>query len=388
MKFKLLLAYISEFIRDGYYLAVFLLLPFIQKDIHLNLFQVGTFQTVVNLFVIIIALPTVTLLIKYGEIKLLFVSLLLYALGFLGFYFSHSYINLLLVFSIMGIGFAFYTPTSSHIRSTWFDKNTRGRDLGNLMAIGDIGKVLFSIFIGILAVVIGWRVSSFYIGVATGILFILLYFVYIKNEKKERNSIKSSEEKIEQFSYFHFLKQKKIFYALLCGNLDEGVNTPFYAFLPFLLLSKGVSITFIGEFTAIYYVGNIISRLIFGRLVDKIGDAKILIYLEISMAIFTFLITFLNSIFLICLCALILGIITEGTDPATSSMLAQALENIKNPHKVSGIRSIGNGLSRAIFPFILGLIATKAGIIYGFYVLAFMSLLPIIPAYIFLKEQN
>ena len=105
------------------------------------------------------------------------------------------------------------------------------------------------------------------------------------------------------------------------------------------------------------------------------------------MAFFTFLLANLHSLVLISILALVLGAITEGTDPATASMVAESLEQIKHPQKVAGIRAITNAVARAIFPVLIGSVATTFGIVSGFYALALLSLLPIIPTLLFLQEK-
>ncbi len=384
MKTKILLAYIFEFFRDGFYVGIFLLLPFIVKDIHLNLLQAGSLQSAINILYLLLAIPIVTLLFRYGEIRILLISILLYALGFIGFFYVNSYISLLLIFLIFGVSFSFYSIISNHIRATWFDKETRGKDLGNLMAVGDVGKVIFSSLTAFFAVLIGWRYISLTIGIIAAITFfifsILLRKTYLPKTDEIDNKFKPK--------YSYFLKQKLFVFALLAGSLDEGINTPLYAFLPFLLLHKGVSPIYVGFVAGFYYFGNIISRLIFGRLVDRIGDAKVLIILEIIMSILIFSIASFSSITTVGIIAFILGIITEGTDPATYSMTAHSLEKIEQPQKASGIKTIFNGISKIFFPFLIGLIATQMGIVWGFYILAIASLLPIIPAWLYLKEKT
>lgn len=387
MKIPLALAYIFEFLRDGFYLGIFLLLPFIAKDIHLTLFQTGSLQTTVNLLIMILAIPTVSLLIRFGEIRLLLFSLLLYVLGFLGFFFAHSYGFLLLIYVLMGISFGFYATISAHITTTWFEKSNRGQELGKLMAVGDIAKVIFSLGIGFLAGVIGWRFTSVTIGIITGCIFVIFSLLLQKRSTSSANK-GEIKENIIHAPYGFLLKQKQFVLSLITSSLDQGINAPFYAFLPFLLLYKGVSLPFIGALVSIYYIGNVISRLVFGKLVDKIGNAQVIIILELTMALVTFFMAVSSSLFIVSILALILGFVTEGTDPATVSMTAEALEKIPNSQKASGMRSLSNGIAKAIFPFLLGFIASKLGIVWGFYALAIATLFPVIPAVMFLNNKK
>lgn len=387
MKMKLFFAYVFEFLRDGFYLGIFLLLPFITKDIHLTLFQAGSLQTIVNLLIMILAIPTVGLLIRFGEIRMLLFSLLLYMVGFFGLFIARSYGLLLFVYICMGISFGFYATISSHIATTWFLKETRGEETGKLMAVGDIAKIIFSVVIGLFAGYIGWRFTSLGIGFATGGIF--LFFSLLINKK---SSISETEEKelenVIHAPYKFLIHQKQFVLSLVTSSLDQGINAPFYAFLPFLLIYKGVSLGFIGEVVSFYYIGNVISRLVFGKLVDKVGNAQVLIFLELIMAFFTFLLAASSAILIVCILALLLGFVTEGTDPATVGMTAEALETIPHSQKASGMRALGNGLGKTIFPLILGFVASRYGILWGFYFLSFTCLLPIIPAWLFLRNTS
>lgn len=387
MKTRLSLAYVFEFLRDGFYLGIFLLLPFIQKDIHITFLQTGYLQTLVNLLMVLLAIPTVGLLIRFGEVKVLLFSLFIYVVGFVGLYTAHSYWALLLIYGCMGISFGFYATISAYITTTWFTKETRGRETGKLMATGDIAKVIFSVGIGFFAGLIGWKLTSLGIGFFTGGIFLVFSFLFVKGSSElRREEIK--KEKVIHASYLYLLKQKQFVLSLIASSLDQGINAPFYAFLPFLLLDKGVSLQLIGIVVSFYYIGNVVSRLVFGKLVDRIGNAEVLILLECMMALCTFLLAISSSIFLVSSLALLLGFVTEGTDPASVAMTAEAIEAIPHAQKSSGMRSLSNGVGKIIFPFLLGLIANVWGIIWAFYFLAFASLLPIIPALLFIRNKR
>ena len=390
MNIKLLVVYIFEFLRDGLYVGLFLLVPFIVKELHLNLFQAGILQSGINLLLVGLAIPLTYLLIRFGEFSLLLLSLLLYSACFFAISFAYSYTYIFIFFLIIGVGFAVYSIISSHIRITWFDKETRGKELGHLMAVGDIGKTLFAISTGFIIGMIGWRITSFLIGLFAGSIFILVAFLLTRDHKQQ---VKPSQTTTYESSNTHlpfryFLSHKPFLLALITNFLDDAANTPFYAFLPFLLLYKGVPTMWLGIFAAFYYVGNIVSRLIFGRLVDRVGNAKVLIVLELVMAATIFFLVNSPTLFITGILAVCLGFITEGTDPSTASMVAQSLEHVENPQKASGIRMVLNGTGRTIFPFFLGLIANTFGIAWGFYMLAFLCLLPIIPAWIFTQMEK
>src|SRR5690242_6926716 len=74
---------ILHVLNDGYEASYLLLLPFIAKDMQLNLTQVGFLGTIVNAASIFLALPAGYIAAKIGGIKALLGALLMYSIGFL-----------------------------------------------------------------------------------------------------------------------------------------------------------------------------------------------------------------------------------------------------------------------------------------------------------------
>ena len=71
-------------LNDGFQASLLLLLPFIAATQHLNLTEVGTLGTIVNVASIALALPGGYLAVRFSGLKVLFAALLLYALAFAG----------------------------------------------------------------------------------------------------------------------------------------------------------------------------------------------------------------------------------------------------------------------------------------------------------------
>src|SRR6266480_8091118 len=91
MKKNFLLLNILHIFNDGYEASFLLLLPFIAKDLHINLAQVGILGTINNALSIIIAFPAGVLAAKYGGLKTLIVGLFVYSIGYLLTGFSPSF---------------------------------------------------------------------------------------------------------------------------------------------------------------------------------------------------------------------------------------------------------------------------------------------------------
>ena len=152
---------VLHILNDGYQASFLLLLPFIAKDLNINLTQIGTLGTFLYGFEIIFALPAGYLNERLNGLKVLILSMALYGLSYLLLTFSPSFIFLILIFSLAGIGFAIFHPIAFALLAKWSHKDTLGRSMGDFMALGDLGRIGLSTVIAFMAVQIGWRSASF-----------------------------------------------------------------------------------------------------------------------------------------------------------------------------------------------------------------------------------
>src|SRR3972149_9460791 len=112
MKNRLTQIFTLHFFNDGFLASIILLLPFISKDLRLNLTQVGLLSSIFSLSGILLSLPVGYLSSRLGAIKILILTIIFYCLGFLFTGLSHSYLFLIFAFSIMSIAFGSFHPVS------------------------------------------------------------------------------------------------------------------------------------------------------------------------------------------------------------------------------------------------------------------------------------
>src|SRR5258708_1802561 len=161
---NLALLNLLHILNDGAKTGMLILLPFIAKDLHINLTHVGMLGTILNICSFLFALPAGYISAKVGGLKAVIFALCLYGIGFLtsGFVPSvdGSFLFLIFTFFIAGMGFGLFHPIGLALIARWSDKATRGREMGNFTALGDIGTVgvpaVFTFFI----VLVGWRLVS------------------------------------------------------------------------------------------------------------------------------------------------------------------------------------------------------------------------------------
>jgi MFS family permease len=362
--------------NDGFQASLILMLPFIAHDFHISLTQVGFLKTLMDILNLVLAIPAGYIATRVGGLKTLVIGVFLYGLGYLGTGFAPSYFFLFPVFLLSGIAFGVFNPIGTALAAKFSAKESRGKNLGNFNAVGDLGRVGITALVTVIVAAIGWRgtTSLFaFIAFCTGIIFYLLFL-----HKKEHFVEKG--KKIIHINIWSIITNKQFLLAILTSFFDSFASSAFFLFLPFLLLKHGVSPALLGFFAAIFFMGAIAGRTNFGKLSDKYSKEKIFIVSEVLMALFIFFLTSTNSFFLLIICAFILGVFTRGTTPLTQTMASEVADHHGNYEKIFGVRGFTNGIAIATAPILFGFISDKIGISIAFYLMAAAALLATVPA--------
>ncbi len=385
MKKELLYLNILHIFNDGYQASYLLLLPFIAKDLNINLTQVGTLGSVMYLFDVILSLPSAYISSRFGGFKTLLLSLSFFTTAFLLTTFTPSYAFLLITFTIAGLGFGLFHPTAFALIAHWSTKETRGTEMGKFTAIGDVGRIGITTLLTFMISFIGWKLTSGVYGIAAGIIFLVVYISHIKN--KETYIHQKSNQPVRMKD---LLVNKRFILASVAGTLDNFASSSLFLFIPFLLLHKGISPSILGLLTGAFFVGNFLGKTFLGKSVDRFGNVKVFIIAEICMAIFIFVLTNVNSLFLIIPVSIILGALTKGTAPVRMTLLSESVEHHGSFEKAFGLSILLGSIGAALAPVLLGYASDNFGIDYAFYISAFFALAAVIPiiGYSFIKNQT
>jgi MFS transporter, FSR family, fosmidomycin resistance protein len=143
-------------LNDGFYTSLLLFLPFLANEFHITLTQAGFLGTIINSLGLLFTLPSGYLATRFGGMKVLIVSAILYGVGYIATGFADSYWWLLPAFVLAGIGFALFHPVALALVTRSSAPNVRGRNMGNFTAIGDIGKMGISSVLTFIIVYAGW----------------------------------------------------------------------------------------------------------------------------------------------------------------------------------------------------------------------------------------
>lgn len=381
MKSKFFYITALHFLNDGFSASLFLFLPFIAKDLGLNLAQVGLLGGGLNFLPIFVALPAMVLAKKFGHFKTVLMAVLFYALGFLAMGLAGNFIILLFLLIGTGLGFGLFHPIAFALISRISNFDNIGRQMGDFTAWGDIGRVVISGAVSFIVTAIAWRNAAFCYGGIALLFLVYLYFFHFR-----RDYIVDYEQSTAPKGGFKILAShpKFIFAVLVCG-LDNLASSALFMFLPFLLLSKSIQPIFLSSFASALLVGYILGKMILGRWVDKIGPAKVFIFTEIVMAGLIVLLTLVHAFWLVVLVSVLLGIATRGTVPATRSMLHLASIPSQNFEAANSIAEVASSSASVLAPLALGFVSNSLGINWAFWVAALFACLAVLPALFFVK---
>jgi MFS transporter, FSR family, fosmidomycin resistance protein len=365
--------------NDGFLASIVLFLPFIAKDLGLNLTQAGFLGTLVNSLAIILALPAGYLAAKFGGFKVLIGAAFLYALGFIGIGFSTTYYWLFPMFLLAGVGFALFHPIGFALISRLSKKEERGTAMGNFTALGEVGRVGLSVALTFLIVYLGWHYTAMLYG---ALAFAIAAFIALRlRRKKETLAVRGVGK--ENVSMRMILANKKFILASIANLFDSLAGTALFIFLPFLLLHRGADPALLGSFTAAYFIGILIGKTVLSRMADRYGSAKIFIAAELFMAVIIVLMAQTTFLPFILICSVILGIFTKGTAPITKTMVSESVEHHGGFEKAFGVNGIVIGTAATSAPVFLGFMADTYGIVAAFFCMAIAAIIAVVPALLF-----
>ena len=387
MKNKLSQIFVLHFFNDGFLASIILLLPFIAKDLSLNLTQVGILSSIFSLSGILISLPVGQLSSRLGAMKILLYTVVFYGLGFLFTSLSNSYLFLIFSFVIMSVAFGAFHPISFSLVTNLTKKETQGRIMGDFMATGEFGRICLSGFISFIAFSIGWRQSSF-IYVIISIILLLFFLTSYFNNKKEGIKKDDRTNNKKNINFIEILRNKNFILVLLVNFFDNLASSALFIFLPFLLLNKGINPSILGAFTTAFFIGNLIGKMGLGRLTDRFKNTNVFIIAELFMVIFIISLAYSNSIFFIILFSIVLGSLTMGTSPIRTTMVTETNEHHGSYEKVFGISSFIASVSSALAPIILGMVADLYGIVNSFNLTAIFAFFAVIFTYLYGQNKK
>lgn len=388
-------------VMDGLFDSFPILLSFIVISFGASEKAVGSMLSTAFVVTTLAGLSTIYLSQRWGLLRSIALITLCFAVGYVGNAFSSGLYmtGFFCVITLAGhgvfhnIAFAYLTRSNS--------RAVLGKTMGDFTILGDMGRIPFVSFAGYLAAisvgtVAGWRVVCLLYGaLALGGCVYALYLARGAGATLFSHSMQAATSpqdpfvkiKARRFPSFALLRDGQVRLAMLTSSLDAFCSDRLFAFLPFLLLAKGVEPTIVGTFAMGFTVGSLVGKFVCGRMVDAFGNRWVFIVCEVLMAVLVVILLLSQQVWCIVVAAMLLGGVTRGTVPIIQTIITEPVQDPSKLDDVFAINSFLRGLINIASPLIFGFLASTAGIEVVYALMSAVAVLAVIPIF-FLKSRQ
>jgi MFS family permease len=375
----------AHILHDGYSDLLYVMLPIWQMAFGLSFTEVGSLKTLYSGAMASLQVPSSMLSDKVGEKRLLLFGTLVAAVGFLLSGWTAGFLGLAACLVLGGIGASVQHPLCSSLTSRAFEGSELRVALSTYNFSGDIGKVLLPSLCAALLAIWDWHVVTSVMGLL-GLLTIVLVSIVlpkgiISGRPKAQLDIASNDTK-ENGDRGHFLNLGFISLSSI-AVIDSATRMGFLTLLPFLLISKGATVTQVGFALSLIFAGGAAGKFVCGLIAARFGVIKTTLITEIATTILMAL-TLPLDIDVVMLVLPLVGVALNGT----SSGLYGTVPELVPPHMRSrafGVfytLTIGAG---AISPLVYGFAGDRIGVPDAIALIA-CSVLLVLPLTLGLKE--
>ena len=374
---------ILHLFNDGYLAAMPLVLPFAAEEFSIPFSMIGLLGSLLSFSGIILALPAGAAAARFGAVRLLSFAVLCYSIGFLLLGTAGGIAAIFAAFILGSIAFGIFHPIAFSAVAKESSSSQLGRNMGIFAATGDIGRIAFAAAVTFIIGLTSWRFTSFLYGIAALFLFLFCFIYALRRNDGNKGTASKSKKKLD----YSILKKKAFGLSNTASFLDSFANASLFIFIPFLLTFRGIDAVFIGVFTSVFFVGNLLGKVIMGRLTDRVKEEYLFIGCECCIFIALIILALSPSAVIISILALILGFFTKGTVPIVSTMIAQSVGETEYEAAYS-VNSLSTSIANTLAPLFFGLLADILGVQAIFFACGIAALLAAIPAIVLVKTKN
>ncbi|HTC18748.1 MAG TPA: MFS transporter [Stellaceae bacterium] len=367
----------AHLLHDGYTDLLYLLLPVWQAEFGLSLAALGLLKTLYSGFLAGFQVPAGLLAERIGERRLLALGTLVSGVAYLCVGWSGGFLALVLCLSMGGIGSSVQHPLSSALTSRAFEGKRQRAALSLYNFSGDVGKALLPMLTVAMIALWRWRGATAALGVlgvaaATAILLGL----------RGRDGA-ALEVPAETARPLDPGAARRGFAALsLIGVVDNATRTGFLTLLPFLLASKGVSISGIGVALSLVFAGGAAGKFCCGLIARRVGILRTVILTELATCAGILAVLHLSYDWVFPLLAL-LGVALNGTSSVLYGTVAEFADPARRARAFALFYTVSLSAG-SLAPVVYGALSDALGVPVMLTVVA-LAVLAVIPLTIPLK---
>jgi len=304
----------AHILHDGYTDLLYVMFPIWQMAFGLSLAEVGSLKTFYSGAMASLQVPSSILSEKVGEKRVLLLGTLIAAVGFLLSGWTTAFMGLAVCLMLSGIGASVQHPLSSTLTSHAFEGPELRGALSTYNFSGDIGKVLLPSLCAALLAIWDWHTVTSVMGLL-GLIAVMLLALVLPETKIAINakaqSDKPSSDKSKNAVGSNFLNLGFISLSSI-AVIDSATRMGFLTLLPFLLLSKGATVTQVGFALSLTFAGGAAGKFVCGFIAARFGVIKTTLITEIATTILMGL-TLPLSVDVVMLMLPLVGVALNGT---------------------------------------------------------------------------
>ncbi|HZK18777.1 MAG TPA: MFS transporter [Clostridia bacterium] len=308
---------------------------------------------------------------RFDKKSIILISVSLVMLGLIAFFFSQTFMSLLLSRLLAGIGATAILVLAPLLVTIFFDRSNMGIAMGIFNTAMPFGTVLAVNSFAPLGLLLGWRQSILVAAVLAGVVIAINYFVLFLPKSKGEGAAEGSTEPDPQQKPFKM--SLSIWLLAAIWVLANAQLLAYITFGPQFFQGVGISVQKAGLLTSFIMLMPIIVGPLVGIVFDKTGRRRGFVRAgTIMMAVsFVFFLKFSGTL---PLWAITLGI---GFAPIPIYVFAK-LPELVEPHQVGmgmGVLTAASNLGITVGPAAFGFILDKTAgsFVTGFTVLAIVS---------------
>lgn len=241
----------------------------ITKEFHLTPTQGGMIISSFFLAYAIMQLIGGWLTDKYGSKKIILISLLVWSIFTIFTGFAWSFVSLIIIRFLFGLGEGSFPTASSVALAENFPKEERGRAKGILSASTQIGAIIAVLLAALLIKNVGWN-NMFMIFGVLGFIFLLLLWKFIPDRIQQNKT--TTKQKV---SYVQVLKNPAAWMLMLIYFGMSMENWGLSSWLPSYWVNvRKLELVKTGFISMVPVACSIIAIMISSWLVDKVAAGK------------------------------------------------------------------------------------------------------------------
>jgi MFS family permease len=356
----LVTAALAHVLHDGFSDALYVLLPLWAAEFHLSLTGVGVLKAVYTAGMALSQIPAGLLAERWGERRLLVVGTAVTALGYLAVALAAN--GMLALVGLLlgaGLGSGVQHPLASSLVSRAYETGPRRAALGTYNFAGDLGKIAVPAAVALAATLVGWRVAGGVYAVL-GLASAGLIALALRRLRAGVVEVGSGDGATGAAGWG--IRDARGFQALSAiGMIDTATRTALLTFLPFLLLSKGLTVAGVGLALAVLFAGGAAGKFVCGLVAERVGIVRTVILTELATAC-GIVIVALGPLGVALAALLPLGIALNGTSSALYATVADLVAPERRARAYGLYYTLVVGASAAA-PLVYGALGDAAGVV-------------------------